>query len=145
MLQDVTPAATLAPRRKIAIGDVMISAATGAIFLSALAVRSRLIFGLLVLAVVFVPMERIFALRQQRVLRAGWRTDLVHLVVNNLLSTVLLVVAVVSVGATLRAAVPGPVRTAVGAQSLGLQFIEAFLLAEICGYWAHRATHSVPF
>jgi|HubBroStandDraft_6_1064221.scaffolds.fasta_scaffold10154_4 sterol desaturase/sphingolipid hydroxylase (fatty acid hydroxylase superfamily) len=145
MLEDVTPAATLAPRRKIPIGDVMISAATGAIFLGALAVRSRLIFGLLVLAVVFVPMERIFALRQQRVLRAGWRTDLVHLVVNNLLSTVLLVVAVVSVGATLRAAVPGPVRTAVGAQSLGLQFIEAFLLAEICGYWAHRAAHSVPF
>jgi sterol desaturase/sphingolipid hydroxylase (fatty acid hydroxylase superfamily) len=49
------------------------------------------------------------------------------------------------VGATLRAAVPGPVRTAVGAQSLGLQFIEAFMLAEMCGYWAHRAAHSVPF
>jgi sterol desaturase/sphingolipid hydroxylase (fatty acid hydroxylase superfamily) len=145
MLRHVTPAATLASRRKLSIGDVIISAATGAIFLGALAVRSRLIFGLLVLAVVFVPMERIFALRQQRVLRAGWRTDLVHLVVNNLLSTVLLVVAVVSVGATLRAAVPGPVRTAVGAQGLGLQFIEAFMLAEICGYWAHRATHRVPF
>jgi len=61
------------------------------------------------------------------------------------LLALLLVVAVVSVGATLRASVPGPVRTAIGAQSLGLQFIEAFLLAEICGYWAHRAAHCVPF
>src|SRR5580700_614795 len=109
--------------------DVVIAAATATIFFGALMVRSRLIFGLAVLAAIFVPMERMFALHSQRVFRAGWRTDLVHFVVNNLLTTGLLVVVVVTIGASLRAAVPVSLRGAVAGQSLGLQFAEAFLIA----------------
>ena len=140
----VTPAETQAPRRKVSFGDVSVAVATGLIFVGALAARSGLVFGVLVLAAIFIPMERVFALRPQRVLRTGWRTDLVHFVVNNLLTTVLLVAVVVTVGAGLRAAVPGELQTAVGSQGLSLQIAEAFLLAEVCGYWAHRATHTVP-
>ena len=45
---------------------------------------------LLVLALVFVPLERAFALaREQRVLRFGWRTDLAHFFVSHLLVQVL--------------------------------------------------------
>jgi sterol desaturase/sphingolipid hydroxylase (fatty acid hydroxylase superfamily) len=123
---------------------VAVAAATGLTFVGALAARSGLVFGVLVLAAIFIPMERVFALRPQRVLRTGWQTDLVHFVVNNLLTTVLLVAVVVTVGTGLRAAVPGALQTAVGGQGLGLQIAEAFLLAEVCGYWAHRATHTVP-
>jgi sterol desaturase/sphingolipid hydroxylase (fatty acid hydroxylase superfamily) len=144
ILQTVTEPAPPALRRKLTLGDVTIAVVTGAIFLGALAVRSRLVFAIVVVAAIFVPMERIFALRSQRVFRARWRTDLVHFVVNNLLTTGLLVVVVVTIGASLRAAVPGSLRGAVAGQSLGLQFAEAFLIAELCGYWAHRATHRVP-
>ncbi len=112
--------------------------------LVALAVRSQLAVGLLALAVIFVPMERVFALNAQPTFRKGWRTDVVHFVVNNLLTTVLLVVAVVTVGMALAAAVPGSVRTGIAHQPLPLQAAEAFLLAELSGYWGRRATHTVP-
>jgi sterol desaturase/sphingolipid hydroxylase (fatty acid hydroxylase superfamily) len=144
MLLSVTRTPPTAQPHKLALSDAMIAAMTGAMFVGALAVRSRLLFGVLVVAAIFIPMERVFALRQQRVFRAGWRTDLVHFVVNNLLTTALLVVTVIGIGTALRAAVPGSLRSAIAGQSLGLQFIEAFLLAELCGYWAHRATHTVP-
>ncbi len=144
MLLSVTRTPPTAQPHKLALSDAMIAAMTGAMFVGALAVRSRLLFGVLVVAAIFIPMERVFALRQQRVFRAGWRTDLVHFVVNNLLTTALLVVTVIGIGTALRAAVPGSLRSAIAGQSLGLQFLEAFLLAELCGYWAHRATHTVP-
>jgi len=124
--------------------DVIIAAATATVFFGALIVRSRLIFGLAVLAAIFVPMERIFALHSQRVFRAGWRTDLVHFVVNNLLTTFLLILAVLSVGTVISAFVPEALRSAVAQQPLFLQTSEAFVLAGLSGYWAHRATHRVP-
>jgi sterol desaturase/sphingolipid hydroxylase (fatty acid hydroxylase superfamily) len=126
------------------VSDVVVAMVTGAIFVGALAVRSRLVFAILILAAIFVPLERVFALRSQRVFRARWRTDLVHFVVNNVLTTGLLVVMVVILGGAFRAAVPGSFRAAINGQSFGLQLIEAFLIAEVCGYWAHRATHAVP-
>lgn len=102
------------------------------------------LFGLLVLAAIFVPIERLFALRPQKVFRRGWRTDAVHFLVNNVLVTILLFVAVVIVGTVLRALVPAATRAAIADQPPLLQFAEAFLLAEVCQYWAHRATHRLP-
>ena len=117
---------------------------TTAALVGALTLRSRLVFGLVLLAAVFVPIERLFALHPQRVFRPSWRSDVVHFVVNNLLTTVLVAVAVVTAGAGLHAAVPSGVRATIAAQPAAVQVIEAFLLASLCGYWAHRATHTVP-
>jgi sterol desaturase/sphingolipid hydroxylase (fatty acid hydroxylase superfamily) len=123
---------------------VLIAVTTAVVFAAALAIRSNLVFGLVLLALVFVPMERIFTLHPQKVLRAGWKTDLVHFVVNNLLTTVGLVAAVVVAGGTLHALVPEAVRDAIGAQPLWLQTFEALTIAEVVQYWAHRAAHTVP-
>src|SRR5579862_9713691 len=89
---------------------VVLAIATSAILVAALLVRGGAVLGLVVLAAIFVPLERLFALHPQRVLRSGWRTDLVHFVVNNLLANLALVVPVVVVGLGLRAAVPSAVR-----------------------------------
>ena len=97
------------------------------------------------MAALFVLLERAVPLRPLKVLRPGWRTDLVHLIANNLLSTVLLLVAVFTAGVGLRLMVPLGWRMAVASQPHGLQFAEAFLLASVCGYWAHRASHYVPW
>src|SRR5580704_15118693 len=48
ILQTVTEPAPLALRRKLTLGDVTIAVVTGAIFLGALAVRSRLVFAIVV-------------------------------------------------------------------------------------------------
>src|SRR5690349_4591574 len=39
--------------------------------------------GLVVFAAIFIPTERLFARRQQRVLRAGWRADVVYFWLNS--------------------------------------------------------------
>jgi sterol desaturase/sphingolipid hydroxylase (fatty acid hydroxylase superfamily) len=136
----VTPPA----RRRLTPPGPVIGLATLALLVGALAVRSGIVFGLVVLAAIFIPLERVFALRPQRVLRPGWRTDIVHFVVNNLLSTVGIVLAVGAVGTLLRAVIPQAVSIDVVHQPASLQFIEALLLAELGGYWGHRTTHAVP-
>jgi sterol desaturase/sphingolipid hydroxylase (fatty acid hydroxylase superfamily) len=130
---------------RVTASGVAIALGTLVLLLGALAVRSRVVFGLVVVAAVFVPMERLFALRPQRVFRQAWKTDLVHFVVNNVLTTIGLVVAVVVAGGLLHALVPDPFRHAVHNQDALAQLTEALLVAEMAGYWAHRATHRVPW
>jgi sterol desaturase/sphingolipid hydroxylase (fatty acid hydroxylase superfamily) len=118
---------------------------TLALLLAALAVRSRIVFGMVVLVTIFVPMEKLFALHPRKARRDRWRTDAVHLVVNNMLITAGLVVAVVLAVIAVPWAVNPSLRAAVAGQPALLQFLEAVLITDIAQYWAHRANHQVPF
>jgi sterol desaturase/sphingolipid hydroxylase (fatty acid hydroxylase superfamily) len=128
----------------ITAGGFLLGVMTLVILLGALTIRSGLIFGLVVLAVIFIPIERLFALRPQKVLRSGWKTDVVHFAVNTLLTNLGLVVPIVVVGLGLRALVPATVHHDILGQPTWAQFVEAFLLAELGGYAGHRAAHRVP-
>jgi len=61
----------------------------------ALVVRGTAVVGIAALFLLFVPLEKLLALRPQRVFRRGFLTDLTHLLVNNLFSTALGVALVV--------------------------------------------------
>jgi hypothetical protein len=54
----------------------------------ALAVRGPAVVGIALLFLVFVPLEKAFALRPQNVFRRGLVTDLTHLLVNNVFVSV---------------------------------------------------------
>jgi sterol desaturase/sphingolipid hydroxylase (fatty acid hydroxylase superfamily) len=123
---------------------LVVGLVTVALFLGALTLRSGLVFGVVVLAAVFVPLERVFALRAQRVFRRRWASDLVHFVVNNLITTLGIAAVVVAVGSLLRAVVPVSFRSDIHQQAGWLQFVEAILIAELGAYWGHRASHRVP-
>jgi sterol desaturase/sphingolipid hydroxylase (fatty acid hydroxylase superfamily) len=123
---------------------IAVAGATVLLFLAALAIRSNIVFGIVIVALIFVPMEKVWALHPRKVFRKGWRTDVVHFVVNNLLSTVGIVAAVVVVGGLAHAFVPDAARASIADQPLWLQTLEAFLLAEVVQYWAHRAAHTAP-
>src|SRR2546430_15057173 len=73
---------------------------TGLTFVGALAValvvRGSAVVGIAALFLLFVPLEKLFALRPQKVLRRGLVTDLTHLLVNNLFSTALGIALVVA-------------------------------------------------
>jgi sterol desaturase/sphingolipid hydroxylase (fatty acid hydroxylase superfamily) len=101
--------------------------------------------ALVALVAIFVPLERLFALRHQRVLRRCWRADLVYFLVNGYFAMAGSVVVVVVLGIALRAIVPGTVHHAILSQPGALQFAEAFLLSEISEYAAHRSMHTVPW
>jgi sterol desaturase/sphingolipid hydroxylase (fatty acid hydroxylase superfamily) len=132
------------PATQIGISGAVLALLTALLVLAALSVRSGIVFGLVVLAVIFIPLERMFALHPRRVLRQGWRTDLVHYLVNGAALKVGLVVAVVAVGGALRVFVPAPLRMAVGASPGWMQIVAGLAIAMVGGYAGHRAAHEVP-
>jgi sterol desaturase/sphingolipid hydroxylase (fatty acid hydroxylase superfamily) len=113
-----------------------------AALLVAVLVRGGAVVGIAVLFLVFVPLEKLFALRPQRVFRRGLLTDLTHLLVNNLFVTAGTVVLVVA------AAIPFLwIRSFGFAASLpaGVAIPAAVVIALFGNYWGHRLTHQVPF
>src|SRR5260370_9249710 len=67
-----------------------------ALLVLGLVTRGAGVVGIAVLFLIFVPMEKLFAFRPQKVLRRGFLTDLTHLLVNNVLITVGALVSVVA-------------------------------------------------
>ncbi|MEP6902834.1 MAG: sterol desaturase family protein [Actinomycetota bacterium] len=108
------------------------------------------IFGqfvaLFIFFVIFTPLERIFSLRQeQRVFRAGWRTDVIHFLLNRFFIDVFGFIAIIILAIIFRWLINTNLQTVIASQTLWMQFIEAVLIANLCGYWAHRLLHTVPF
>ena len=108
----------------------------------ALAIRGPgAVVGLVLLGALFVPLERVWALRRQRVLRPELLTDLTHFLLN---ATV--VAALTAVGVVVSAAPWWWVRTLdVAAHLPGFVAVPlAVALVVVAQYWAHRLTHRVP-
>jgi hypothetical protein len=108
------------PGTQVGVSGAVLASLTAVVVLAALSVRSHILFGLAILAVIFIPLERLFALHPRRVLRRGWRTDLVHYLVNGAALKLGLVVSVVVVGSALRAFVPASLRLGIAASPASL-------------------------
>src|SRR4030081_2758846 len=67
----------------------------GAAVIFAILLRGPAVLGIALLFLLFVPLEKLFALRPQRVFRTGLLTDLTHILVNNVLTTVAVIALVV--------------------------------------------------
>jgi len=129
------PPQTIDSRRasQIRVGGVVLAVLTALVVLAALSMRSQIIFGLAILAVIFIPLERLFALHPHRVLRRGWRTDVVHFLVNGAVLRIGMLVSVVVIGGFLRAFVPAPLRDAVAASPGWAQIAAGLTIATIGG------------
>jgi lathosterol oxidase len=104
------------------------------------------VLDLLVLALVFVPLERAFALvRAQRILRFGWRTDLAHFFVSHLLVQVLALLTIAPAGLLFGGIVSPRLQAWVAGRPLLLQFVAAVAIADLFQYGVHRAFHAVPW
>src|SRR5437868_7253809 len=119
---------------------------TGFTFVGALAialvVRGSAVVGIAALFLLFVPLEKVFALRPQKVFRRGLLTDLTHLLVNNLFSTAL------GIGLVVVALIPVfwlRNMNIVGLLPPGLAVALAAVLVFVGNYWGHRLTHTVLF
>jgi sterol desaturase/sphingolipid hydroxylase (fatty acid hydroxylase superfamily) len=143
---NVTEPETIEIRRasRIGFGGIALVVLTALVILAALSVRSQIIFGLAILAVIFVPIERLFALHPRRALRQGWRTDVVHYLVNGAALRIGLLVSVVVFGGVLRVFVPAPLRNAVAVSPDWVQLVAGLAIAMIGAYSGHRAAHEVP-
>src|SRR5205807_6504493 len=89
--------------------------------------------------------ERLFALHPRRFRRDRWKSDVLHLVFNNILISIGLLVALVGLIVAFHPAVNSGLQASVTSQPGWLQFVEAVAIADIAQYWAHRLTHRRPF
>lgn len=102
--------------------------------------------SLLIMALVFLPLERLFAVRPaQNILRRTVGLDLFYCFVISQITRfgVILLLGLALAGAAM--SMPESVGQMVRAQPLWLQFAETLLLLDTGIYLVHRSFHAVPF
>jgi sterol desaturase/sphingolipid hydroxylase (fatty acid hydroxylase superfamily) len=103
------------------------------------------LLNLLVLALVFVPLERVRPQRpEQGVFRPGWTTDTLHFFVSHLLVQATTFLAVMPAAAVAAATGGWWVQRAVQSQPVVAQLAEVVLVADLGQYAIHRLFHRVP-
>ena len=105
----------------------------------------RLAGWFVVLALVFVPLERIFARQRQPILRRRWRQDLGFFFLNGLLSPLLLLIPLSLLAAAVRAIGPVGFYQQVAALPLAARLMLALVVGDIGAYWGHCWSHQHPW
>src|SRR5687768_14067798 len=105
---------------------------------------SRLLTALVILFVIFVPLERLFAIRPQRIFRKGWLTDVTHFLINEGLRKVLLGVTLLAVIQLLSFLVHPGLQAWIKTWPFWFQCVTAIIINDIASYWGHRWAHTVP-
>jgi len=102
--------------------------------------------NLLLLALLFVPLERLFPRRPgQGTFRPEWTTDGVYFLVSHALVQALSFFILLPATTLGRIWHPEGVQAAIRAQPALLQFLEIVLVADLAQYAVHRAFHRVPW
>jgi sterol desaturase/sphingolipid hydroxylase (fatty acid hydroxylase superfamily) len=103
------------------------------------------VLSLLLYAAVFVPLERLFALRgEQPVFRRQWLVDLTYFFINSLLIEILTILTLRPALVLFDWARVEWVNSSVGSLPLVVQVPALLLVADFTQYWVHRTFHVVP-
>jgi lathosterol oxidase len=103
------------------------------------------LLDLLLMAVIFTPLERAFARVPQRIARAGFSTDLVHFFVGHVFIQVVVFFTVTPASIFFAWARHPSFQHAVASQPAVLQFVEIVLVSDLFQYAVHRTFHRIPF
>lgn len=102
------------------------------------------VISLLFSTLVFVPLERIYKVREQSPLRPGWRTDISYYFISHMLVQFILI-AVTSSTATMDALVANEsLKQVIQSLPLWLQFLLAVFCADLFQAGLHRLYHNIP-
>lgn len=104
----------------------------------------RLCAWLVLLSMVFVPLERLFALRRERILRKYFFTDLGYYFLNSLVTTVLLSLPLSLLVMLVHPLLPAAYTAAMASLPPWVRLMIALLIADIGFYWGHRWCHEIP-
>jgi sterol desaturase/sphingolipid hydroxylase (fatty acid hydroxylase superfamily) len=102
------------------------------------------VLSLFVLGLVFIPMERLWPLRDQPIFRRGWQTDVTHFFANHVGIQLTAFFSIIPVQLFFAWAVDNPLQRAIASQPLWLQFFGILFVVDLASYWAHRAFHQIP-
>jgi hypothetical protein len=106
---------------------------------------ARLSVWLLVLVVIFVPLERIFSVQPQKIFRKGIGVDLAYYFISGLVPAVLLAFPVSALAWLAHRYVPGFMLEAAGSLAPWARIVAGLILVDVGYYWGHRWCHEVPF
>jgi len=105
----------------------------------------RLCLWLLIIMMIFVPLERISALHVQKVFRRGFVIDLGYYFLNNFLPKLILILPMALVGYAVHRVIPAMFYSGVAGLPLRIRFAAALVIGEVGFYWGHRWSHEIPF
>lgn len=97
------------------------------------------------LAAVFVPLERLFPAERVRFFRAEWWTDLGFFLGQYLLWTAPVVAVLVQVGESVEHLPLADMRAFVARLPFWVACVLVMLVSDACIYWGHRLSHSNAF
>ncbi len=103
------------------------------------------VLELLILSLLFIPLERLFALRQQNIFRSGWQTDLKHFFVSHAGVQLLSFASMIPAQALFAWALALDFQKHVAALPLWLQFVAILVTVDFMTYWVHRGFHKIPW
>ncbi len=99
---------------------------------------------LLVLCVIFVPLERLAGLERQPFFRREFVTDLGYYVLNSIVVGLLLGVPLAVIGGAVHQLIPTAILANIAAWPGGARLAAGLVVGEIGFYWGHRLTHRIP-
>lgn len=103
------------------------------------------LLNILMLCVVFVPLEKLVPLRSRGFFRAGWATDGVYFLASHLLVQVSTLLTLAPATVLFAWARSERVTAAVAAWPVLVQFAVIVLVADLAEYGIHRLFHRVPW
>jgi sterol desaturase/sphingolipid hydroxylase (fatty acid hydroxylase superfamily)/rhodanese-related sulfurtransferase len=105
----------------------------------------ELVKGFIVLAFIFVPLERAFSLHKQKICRPGWRTDAAYFFMGHFFGRAGTAISVFITFYLLHQLINPTLQNRIAAQPVWLQFVEAVVIADIGYYFAHKLLHTNPW
>jgi sterol desaturase/sphingolipid hydroxylase (fatty acid hydroxylase superfamily) len=104
----------------------------------------RLAVWLVLLTAIFVPVERLWAVRRQKISRPALGTDLAYFFLNSMLPALILAYPLYYLGSAAHRFLPWHVHLTVAAMPVWLQLAAAFVVGQVGAYWGHRWSHEWP-
>ncbi len=105
----------------------------------------RLCVWLVLLAIIFVPLERICDRNRQRIVRKEFWIDLGYYFLNSLLPKLLLILPISLVAWCVRHLEPSWMYLWTATLSVSTRLVLAIVIGEIGAYWGHRWSHEIPW
>jgi len=96
-------------------------------------------------ALIFVPLERLFAAHPQRILRKGIGTDICYYFLSSLLPALLLSAPLAFIAWMVRCAIPSAIHEFVAEIPFAARVALSAVVCEIGYYWGHRWSHENNF
>jgi sterol desaturase/sphingolipid hydroxylase (fatty acid hydroxylase superfamily) len=106
---------------------------------------ASLTLWLVILTIVFLPLERFFALHPTRVRARTLASDLAYYFLNGLAPALVLAIPVSIITAGVQRITPQAYTDAVASLPLGVKILIGILVSEVGAYWGHRLSHETPF